>query len=328
MRLALIGCGLVGKKRLKAFLGRGTLAFAVDPDLGRAHEMISCAGQGQATSDWKTAVHSSQTDAVIVATPHDLLGPLALEAVKAGKHVLIEKPGASTGDALEAIQAVLKEGRVCVRIGFNHRYHPAFQKAREMIDSGELGPLMFVRARYGHGGRLGYESEWRCNSKISGGGELIDQGVHLIDLARWFLGDFPVVEGHLATYYWPTAVEDNAFLSLRSSEGKTAWLHASWTEWKNLFSFEIYAQKGKLQIEGLGGSYGRQRLYCYKMLPEMGPPEILTWEYPEEDESWKLEMEAFFEDIRLGRPSAPGIEDGIAVLRIVENLYQQERLTL
>ncbi len=103
--------------------------------------------------------------------------------------------------------------------------------------------------------------------------ELIDQGIHLIDLAGWFLGDFAKVEGHAQTYFWKMPVDDNAFLDLRTAKDQTAWLHVSCTEWKNLFSFEIYGRDAKLHIQGLGGSYGVERLYHYQMRPEMGPPD-------------------------------------------------------
>src|ERR1700732_3504221 len=155
---------------------------------------------------------------------------------------------------------------------------------------------MFIRARYGHGGRVGYDREWRADPKLSGGGELIDQGVHLIDLANWFLGGFAIIEGHAATYFWDMPVDDNAFLNLRTASGQTAWLHVSCNEWKNLFSFEIYGRTGKLNMAGLGCSYGMERLTYYKMLPQMGPPEAKVWEYPDEDDSWKLEMEEFVKD--------------------------------
>jgi predicted dehydrogenase len=118
-------------------------------------------------------------------------------------------------------------------------------------------------------------------------------------------------------------VDDNAFLSLRTAAGQTAWLHASCTEWKNLFSLEIYGRDGKLHIEGLGGSYGVERITHYKMLPEMGPPETSAWEYPRGDKSWELEMAAFLEDIRLAREPAPGLREGIRTLEIVEAIYQK-----
>jgi predicted dehydrogenase len=212
---------------------------------------------------------------------------------------------------------------VRVRVGYNHRFHPALQKARELVDAGACGELMMIRGRYGHGGRTGYDREWRANPEFSGGGELIDQGVHLIDLAGWFLGDFTRIEGHATTSFWDMKVDDNAFLSLRTATGQTAWLHASCTEWKNLFSFEIYGRTGKLHIEGLGGSYGVERITFYKMLPEMGPPETTAWEFPRGDRSWELEMAAFLEDIRLSREPQPGLRESIATLRIVEKIYAQ-----
>jgi len=210
-----------------------------------------------------------------------------------------------------------------VRIGFNHRYHRAFRKAREIVDSGSPGPLLYVRGRYGHGGRLGYEREWRADPDRSGGGELIDQGIHLIDLARWFLGDFPRVRGRVATFFWNMPVEDNAFLLLESARGQIAFLHASWTEWKNLFSFEIFGQSGKLEINGLGGSYGAEQLIYHQMTPEMGPPFTRECDFSGPDDSWELEFAEFLEDIRLHRQPQPGIADAQAALRIVEQIYHK-----
>ena len=188
------------------------------------------------------------------------------------------------------------------------------------FDSGVLGPLLFVRGRYGHGGRIGYDKEWRSRPEISGGGELIDQGMHLIDLARWFLGDFVKVQGTVATYFWDMPVEDNGFLLLETARDQTAFLHASCTEWKNLFSLEIYGRQGKLEISGLGGSYGTERLAHYEMLPEMGPPPTTIWEYPMADDSWQSEFQHFLEDIRLRRQPDPGIEAAQAALRVVETV--------
>jgi predicted dehydrogenase len=151
---------------------------------------------------------------------------------------------------------------------------------------------------------------------------LIDQGVHLIDLAGWFLGELPQVEGHASTLYWDMKVDDNAFVALRTAKGQTAWLHASCTEWKNMFSLEIYGRSAKIAIDGLGGSYGLERLAFYRMLPEMGPPETTIWEYPRGDDSWALEMQTFITDIRMGRDPEPGLVEGIRTLEIVEQIYR------
>jgi len=272
-------------------------------------------------SDWHEAATNKDAEIVVVSTTNDMLAPIALAAISAGKHVLLEKPGARNRAELEPLLGAARAAEVIVKVGFNHRFHPALLKAKEIVDSGALGPLMFIRARYGHGGRLGMEREWRGNPAISGGGEMLDQGVHLIDLSRWFLGDFADVDGHVANYFWDWPVEDNGFAMLKTEAGQVAWLHASCTEWKNIFSFEIYGKVGKLHIEGLGGSYGIERLSWYRMLPEMGPPPTTIWEYPGDDPSWRAEFEHFVQCISASGEPSGGLNDALAALQIVERLY-------
>jgi predicted dehydrogenase len=318
--VALIGCGLVGQKRL-SLLPAGSVTVACDLQLARAQKLAAQSPGCVATDSVERAVGSPDVDVVMIATVNVSLAPLAMQAVQQGKHVLVEKPAAIRVKELDQLEALAQKHGALVRVGYNHRYHPACLKALEIFRSGALGPILFVRGRYGQGGRVGYEKEWRADPKLSGGGELIDQGVHLIDLAGIFLGEFTRVDGHAATYFWKMPVEDNAFLSLRTAEGRTAWLHASCTEWKNLFSLEIYGRAAKLHWEGLGGSYGLERLSFYQMLPEMGPPETTIYEYPRGDESWKIEMMEFFEDIRLKRVPVPGLKEAKATLAVVEKIY-------
>lgn len=326
MNYAIIGCGLIGKKRLAGMPAGAKLAVACDTNLPRAEELVKLAKSGRAVADYQSAVSDPQVQVVFVSTLNSTLAPITLAAVKNGRHVLVEKPGAVRVAELEEVEAAARKTGALVRVGYNHRYHPACLKALELFRSGALGPMMFVRGRYGQGGRIGYEKEWRADPKLSGGGELIDQGVHLIDLAGIFLGEFTTVEGHIATYFWKMPVDDNAFLSLRNAAGNTAWLHVSCSEWKNLFSLEIYGRDAKLHWEGLGGSYGIERLTYYKMLPEMGPPETTIWEFPRGDESWKIEMAGFFEDIKLNRAPAPGLKEAKAALAIVEKIHSQSAL--
>ena len=321
LQFAIIGCGLIGRKRA-ASLAPGQLRYACDLDAARAADLAKTHAGAVATTDFKPVLADPAVNAVIVATLNGSLAPLALAAVRAGKHVLVEKPGALNAAQLRAVQAAAEPTGVRVRLGYNHRFHPALQQARELADAGVLGPMMFLRGRYGHGGRRGYDREWRADPRLSGGGELIDQGVHLIDLAGWFLGDFPTVAGHAATYFWDMPVDDNAFLSLRTTGGQTAWLQVSCTEWKNLFSLELYGRDAKIAIDGLGGSYGPEKCTYYRMLPQMGPPETTVWDYPAGDDSWKLELAAFEEDIRTGRTPTPGLREGIRTLEIVEHIYR------
>lgn len=322
LNIAIIGCGAIGGKRAAALAGSHLVACA-DADLARAELLARIAGNCSAFSDWRRAVERNDVDLVVVATPHNSLAQIARGAIEAGKHVLVEKPAARNVNELQPLIPLAAERNVLVRVGFNHRYHRAFQQARQIVDSRVLGPLMFLRARYGHGGRIGYENEWRAKPELSGGGELIDQGAHLIDLARWFLGDFSEIDGYAHTYFWDMPVDDNAFLLLKTRHKQVAFLHVSCTEWKNTFSFELYGHGGKLQIDGLGGSYGVERLSYYRMLPMMGPPETTVWEYPMSDDSWEVEMAEFLENIRLGRQPASGLRDAVAVLEIVENIYKR-----
>lgn len=319
--VAIIGCGLIGRKRAQA-LGKARLVVCADVDEARANSLASDFPGCEVTSDWRAAVQRGDVDILIVATTNDALVPVSLAAVEAGKHVLVEKPAARNVAELERLIEASNRQKVQVRVGFNHRYHPALLKARELVDAGELGPLMFVRGRYGHGGRRGYDREWRANPAISGGGELIDQGVHLIDLSRWFLGEFSKIQGFAHTYFWDMPVDDNGFMILRTKTNQTAFLHVSCTEWKNLFSLEIYGRDAKLHVEGLGGSYGVEKLSFYKMRPEMGPPDTTIWEYPRGDNSWELEFGEFLDDVRLGRTPSANLNDAREALRVVEKIYK------
>lgn len=322
VNVAIIGCGLIGQKRAKALAG-ARLVICADRNFAKAEQLSRVTEGCIATGDWRQAVEREDVSAVVIVTSHDSLAEITAAAIDAGKHVLVEKPAARHVEELRSLSTRADQRGVLVHVGFNHRYHRAFCQARRIVDSGALGPLMFLRARYGHGGRIGYDKEWRAKPELSGGGELIDQGVHIIDLARWFLGDFVEVEGCAHTYFWNMPVDDNAFLLLKTAQKQIAFLHASCTEWKNTFSFELYGRDGKLHIDGLGGSYGVERLTYYKMLPEMGPPETTIWEYPMTDNSWDVEMAEFLEDIRLGRTPAAGLQDAMAALDIVDKIYKE-----
>ena len=319
--VGIIGCGLIGQKRAKA-LGEGRLLACADVNEARAH-VLTGNTSAKIFTDWRELLNLPGVEVVVIATVHNSLAEITLAAVEVGKHVLVEKPAARTPAELEPIMKVAERGGVKVHVGFNHRYHRAFRKARELFETGALGPLMFIRARYGHGGRIGYDKGWRAKPELSGGGELIDQGPHLIDLSRWFLGEFQEVRGFVHTYYWDMPVDDNSFMLLKTEKQQVAFLHASCTEWKNLFSMEIYGRKGKLEISGLGGSYGVERLTYYKMLPKMGPPETTSWEFPMEDDSWAVEMAEFYEDIRLDRYPAVGLNDAYEVLKVIEKVYRE-----
>ena len=324
--VAIIGCGLIGKKRLQALGKNAKLIACVDLDINRAKDLAKAADYRDksplAFVDWKEIFSLKGIDIVIISTLHNSLAEISLECMRAGKHILVEKPAARFSDELLPLIMAEKEFKIKAHVGFNHRYHRALRKAKELVKAGEIGELMFLRGRYGHGARIGYESEWRSNPKLSGGGELIDQGPHLVDLSRWFLGDMTNINGYAHTYYWDMPVDDNGFMLLRTKTNQVAFLHVSCTEWKNLFSMEIYGKKGKLEISGLGGSYGLEKLTFYRMLPEMGPPETTAWEFPMSDDSWDIEFEEFVNDIRLDRRPQSTLSDAYEALKIIEKIYK------
>ncbi len=320
--VGIIGCGAIGARRAEvaAKTGRSPVLIAADPQAFRAKEVAAASGAA-ATDNWEEVLGRPDVQAVVVATPHNELAPITLAALRAGKHVLCEKPmGMSSREAEAVVEAGRRNGRV-VKVGFNHRHHRAIRRAYDLVREGVIGDVLFLRCRYGHGGRPGYEREWRMDPKVSGGGELLDQGIHAIDLFRWFLGDLTVVGGVTANWVWHAPVEDNVFALFRSPQGQVASLHASWTQWKNLFSLEIFGARGALVVEGLGRSYGAESLTIYRR-QACGPPVEERIEFSGPDVSWEREWDEFLAAIQSGSPPPADAEEGLAALKLVEAVYE------
>lgn len=322
MKIGIIGAGLIGNKRAKVLESFRTdkVVFVADVNFTRAKKLADGIVGCEVTGNWKKVINDKQIDAVIVATTHNNLANISSAALLAGKHVLCEKPLGINSAKVATCVAIAKKKKIVYKAGFNHRFHPAVSKAHQMFLAGKIGKLMYIKATYGIGGRPGYEKEWRMNKKISGGGELIDQGAHLLDLSRWFMGDITGVKAELLTSFWPVRVEDNAFMLLRNKTG-LAEIHASWTEWKNRFIFEIYGNKGYLKINGLGGSYGTETLNYGVRLPGQAPKEK-RWEFRGEDVSWKHEWLNFRQAVLGKRELIGSGEDGLAVLHLIEKIYK------
>lgn len=317
--IGIIGFGLIGQKRAKN-LGYGKLIAYSDikkPDI----KDLSL-NNAIFYENWNDLLKIDEIDIVIISTPNNLCYEIMKECIKHRKNILVEKPAAKSSKQIMELINLSKAANIKVHVGFNHRYHPAIIGAKKIVDQGKVGELMFIRARYGHGGRIGYEKEWRANPKISGGGEIMDQGCHLIDLSRWFFqNEFTKCVSSAKTYFWDMKVEDNGFMILETQNQKTAFLHVSCTEWKNLFSMEIYGKNGKIKVDGLGGSYGVETLTYYKMLPEMGPPEIEEWVFEQEDKSWQIEINEFYDEIINNKNPSVGLIDAMETLKIVEKIY-------
>lgn len=325
MKLGIIGAGLIGKKRALSAISSGDKVICIaDINFERAKKLSNEFPGSKPTSNYIEIINNKDVDAVVIATTHNNLAKITLEALKNKKHVLAEKPlGIKSLEVSKCVSLADKNNLIYMG-GFNHRFHPGIFKAKQLIDKGRIGKIMYMNAQYGHGGRPGYEKEWRMDKKISGGGELIDQGAHLIDLALWFYGKVPQsCSGSTITAFWPVKVEDNAFITLKDKKF-IANLHASWTEWKNRFVFEIYGDKGYIKINGLGGSYGKETLTMGTRVPGMAPEEKI-WSYDGDDISWKKQWQNFKISIKDKSKMIGSGKEGLRVLKIAETIYNKRK---
>ena len=320
-RVGLIGCGLIGRKRIVNLPQNATLHGVYDIDEYKAKKIKKEFG-GLVFSSINDLLNNKEINVVLISTPHNSLFSSCKLALNANKNIFKEKTRYKNLSELLEIESILIRKSVKIGFGFNHRFHRAMIKAKQIIDNNEIGELMFMRSRYGHGGRLGYEKEWRANPEISGGGELLDQGSHVIDLTNFFLGKIISHKSDVKTFYWDMKVDDNAFMILNTQDNKTSFLHVSCSEWRNTFSLEIYGIKGKIEINGLGGSYGTEKITLYKMRKEMGPPDVITWEYLTEDDSWKTELNDFFLFLENKPNNVAKINDALASMRIIKEIYK------
>ena len=270
-------------------------------------------------------------DAVFICAFNNVLADYTSLALKAGKHVFCEKPPARTTEELKSVIKIENKSNLILKYGFNHRYHYSVQEAKKIIDSGTMGKMLWLRGVYGKAGSIDYNKNWRNYSKYSGGGILIDQGIHMLDLMRYFSGqEFKDVNSFVTTSYWDIKSEDNAFAIMQSDDKVTAMLHSSATQWKHKFLLEMCFEEGYINLDGiLSGtrSYAPEKLVVGRREFEditfaMGKPkENTTWF--ENDDSWKLEIKEFINAIM----EKTGIEHGTSkdayeTLRLVEKIYE------
>lgn len=319
--VAVVGAGAIGSRRAKHAAAQCRLEVVADVDKARASRLADSYGS-RYTVKWEDAVTDPRVDAVVVCTTNKFLAPITIAALESGKHVLCEKPmGRNAAEALQMASAARSAGRI-LKLGFTLRFHTAIRQAQALCASGELGPLFFIQASYGHGGRQGYDKEWRGDPELAGGGELLDQGVHLLDLSRWFLGDLNVVAAATPRWHWEVApLEDNAFVLLEASGGQLASLHTSWTMWKNRFSFEVMCRAGYVKVSGLGGSYGAESLTIGQVGSEGSVPHETVTTFSEPDPSWQADWSDFVAAIEDDHAPEVDALAGLAVMKLVDNVY-------
>lgn len=288
MRVAMVGCGPLGRDRATS-LGSANLVAVWDPQNYRAVPLAAEHAGCSVEADAVRCVQRDDIDAVVLAD--DACASFALAAVEAGKHILIDQPSALSTQDLTVVLARAERNHVVVKVGFHHRHYPAIQKARKLVDRGKLGPLYYVRGRLSHQG------------------EVVDQYSHLIDLARWFLGDFSKVQGRVGTCFWDMPVDDNGFLFLRTPTECMAWLHVDSSDWLNPIHVEIFGRGGKLEIDGFAN---------LRFLPNGRNP--TGWSFSTEDLAKELEFAHFQECIANGHTPMGSLADALAAIRIIQQL--------
>lgn len=323
IRVGIVGAGLQARRRAGALQGSQDAEVVVVSaehvdSAKRLATQLGC----EADVGWEWVARRQDVDAVIICTPPHIHAAATIAALRSGKHVLCEKPLARTlSEAAEMLSVAKADGRR-LKCGFNHRHHPAVSRAKQWLDQGRIGEPLFIRSRYGICGRPGYEQEWRGNPLVVGGGQLMEQGIHVVDLSRWFLGEFDEVACFIGTQYWQTgSLEDNAFALFRTAQGKVASIHSSLTQWHNLFSFEVFGRDGFMAVEGLGGGYGTERL-VFGPRDFSAPFAKEVVEFRGEDRSWRDEWHEFVRAIREDQEPIGDASDGIEAMRLVVAAYE------
>lgn len=326
MKVGIIGAGLQAKRRAPAIGSVEGATLAAVASLHRPHaEALAEPYDARVHDSWQELVERNDLDVVFVCTPPSLHREMSMAAMKAGKHVLCEKPLTRTLEEAEAMVQTARETGQILKCGFNHRHHPAIWEAHRRLKAGDLGEPLFARCRYGICGRPGYEKEWRADPEQAAGGQFIEQGTHAMDLFRWFLGDLTEVSCMTSLHYFKEQTLDDGGMALfRAANGATASLHTTLIQWKNLFSFEVFGAEGYIEAEGLGGGYGTETLSIGKR-DFTAPFQDHVIQYRGGDRSWAAEWQEMAAAIRENRaPVGDGI-DGLEAMRVALTAYEAER---
>ena len=273
-------------------------------------------------------IENPEIDAVFTCTPNYLNKPLTIQSLKAGKHVFCEKPPAFTAKDIEEIRAVEKESGKVLMYGFNHRHHASIKYMKKLVDDKEFGKILWMRGRYGKSVDETFYDNWRAKKELAGGGILIDQGIHMLDLFLHLGGNFDNVHASVSNLYWNLNVEDNVFATLENTKtGLAASLHSTMTQWRHLVSLEVFLEKGYLVLNGLktsSNAYGEEILTIAK---NRSTAPAATWKDEKNityhtDESWESELTEFFSAIKSNREVKLGnSSDALKLMKIVDKIY-------
>lgn len=326
IKTGIIGYGKMGKIRANAIKasGKGKITKVYDPD-----ESTDFEGYNN-VNDYNEIIEDPEIDAIFICTPNYLNKPLTIKGLEFNKHVFCEKPPAFNSKEVEEIIEVENKSGKKLMYGFNHRHHSSIQYMKSLIESKKYGNILWMRGRYGKSVDQSFFQNWRADKEKAGGGILLDQGIHLLDLFIYLSGGFDEVKSYVSDLYWKIeGIEDNAFVILKNnSNGIVASLHSTMTQWRHLFAFEIFMEKGYLVLNGLktsSGTYGDEVLSIAK---NRTTAPAATWEDEEKityntNISWREEIDQFFDainndaDIEIGNSN-----DAFNVMQTIDKIYE------
>jgi 1,5-anhydro-D-fructose reductase (1,5-anhydro-D-mannitol-forming) len=330
-RVGIVGYGKMGRLRHKIVLdsGLGEVVSIYDPFMPTTSENPEVT----VTNSWQEIVADPKIDAVFVATVNAMNKDVTIAALRAGKHVFCEKPPALSASDVEDIIVVERESKKRLMYGFNHRQHGAALHMRDIVSSGVYGRILWMRGRYGKSVDKDYLNTWRADPKLAGGGILLDQGIHMLDLFLYLGGPFDEVMAMVSSMYWEIpGIEDNVFALLRNSHtGCSASLHSTMTQWRHLFSLEVFMEQGYMVLNGIktsSDSYGKEELV---VATNRSNAPAATWEQEEKfiydtDTSWNREIDLFFAAIQSGRPITNGSSrHALEVMKVLDRIYEFKR---
>ncbi len=330
LKVGIIGYGKMGVTRHQAIneLNCAEVVAVSEPNLSAEYKHLKNVSHDEIIND--PAIH-----VIVICTPNFLNKQLTIKALNAGKHVFCEKPPAFTAAEVSEIIEAEARSKNKLMYGFNHRHHDSVIRMKEIIDSGEYGKILWLRGRYGKSVTEDFFNQWRAKKELAGGGILIDQGIHMLDLFLHLSGDYDVVKAEVSNLFWHMDVEDNAFVILKDSKtGRVASLHSTMTQWRHLFSLEIFLEKGHMILNGLITStmaYGEEILSVAKNR-STGP--AATWKDEVStkylnNNSWRYEIDHFFSSIYNDTPIKIGNStDALKLMKIIDKIYSQSDLTV
>ena len=327
-KVGIVGYGVVGKKRHSVLNKISDFNVTAVSDKN-FNDRIQPKGLSNYL-DYKDLINSEEIDVLFVSLPNYFAADATLMALKKGIHVFCEKPPARTLKELYPIKSIINGSNLKLMYGFNHRFHPSVIKAKKIIDEKSLGDVINLKGIYGKSKIISFnQTDWRTNREMSGGGILLDQGIHMLDLMNYFVGGFNKIFSIIKNSFWNFDVEDNAFVLMENNNGVVAQFHSSATQWRHIFNLEITLERGSILLRGIlssSKSYGKETLKIIFSDPDndKGDPreEVLSFD---EDASWDLEVLSFTEAIRNSANITSGsIDQAIEIMNLIEKIYKSD----